>query len=121
MVHARMMGSASSKHMVQGILLAHNMVRSKYGILWSTSLAFFTFDRLHLNKDPLSGFHFPPAGANSVVLHIDHIRTLIPPGIPLHGLADAGMFPDAKNMDGVQHFRGCSQRVFNMQQARGKD
>ena len=74
-----------------------------------------------LNKDLLSGFNFSPAGGNSVVLHIDHIATLIPPGIPFHGLADAAMFLDAKNMDSFHHFRACSQRVFNMQQARGKD
>ncbi|XP_072050991.1 uncharacterized protein [Amphiura filiformis] len=59
------------------------------------------------------------AGASAVVLHIDHIKTLLPDGIPLHGLVDAGLFLDTKSMSNVYRFRKCTQSAYNIQQVWG--
>ncbi|XP_072050986.1 uncharacterized protein [Amphiura filiformis] len=59
------------------------------------------------------------AGASAVVLHIDHIKTLLPDGIPLHGLVDAGLFLDTKNMTNFNYFRMRTQNVYNIQQVWG--
>ena len=60
------------------------------------------------------------AGGSAVVLHIDHVKTLLPDGVPLHGLVDAGIFLDTRNMTNFDHFRVCTQRVYNIQQVFGK-
>ncbi|XP_072050981.1 uncharacterized protein [Amphiura filiformis] len=59
------------------------------------------------------------AGASAVVLHIDHIKTLLPDGIPLHGLVDAGLFLDTKSISNFNRFRMCTQSVYNIQQVWG--
>ena len=65
-------------------------------------------------------FYCPSAGGSAVVLHIDHVKTLLPDGVPLHGLVDAGIFLAAENLTDFDHFRVCSQSVSNLQQVFGK-
>ncbi|XP_038050931.1 pectin acetylesterase 8-like [Patiria miniata] len=59
------------------------------------------------------------AGGLAASLHIDFIRSLVPPDIPLHGIIDAGFFLDERNISGYEHYAFHMKKIYNMQNASG--
>ncbi|XP_070564850.1 uncharacterized protein [Ptychodera flava] len=59
------------------------------------------------------------AGGLAVYIHADYIRNKIPPATDFHAFADAGYFPDVRNITNFHHIRLAYQKIYNFQEVQG--